>query len=93
MPLRAAWRTGKAHAIVADAQNQRARAEMQRNRDDLRGGMAARPAVSVPERPGIYLAGDWVGPEGSLVDASFASAREAAHAILAYTESRRHAAA
>lgn len=32
---------------------------------------------------GLYLAGDWVGDEGILSDASLASARAAAHAVLA----------
>ena len=31
---------------------------------------------------GLYLAGDWVGPEGFLVDASVASARRAAELAL-----------
>ncbi len=30
----------------------------------------------------LYLAGDWVGPEGFLVDASVASARRAAEMAL-----------
>ena len=47
------------------------------------GGLAGRPAVEVAERPGLFLAGDWVGPEGLLADASLASAREAARAIAA----------
>ena len=40
-----------------------------------------RPAVSTPIR-GLYLAGDWVGPEGLLADAALASARTAAQTIL-----------
>jgi hypothetical protein len=32
----------------------------------------------VPGIAGLYLAGDWVGPEGFLADASTASARAAA---------------
>lgn len=46
-----------------------------------RGGLAGRPAIEVAERPGIYLAGDWVGPRGLLADASAASAVEAVAAI------------
>lgn len=46
------------------------------------GGLAGRAPVAVPERPGLYLAGDWVGPEGLLADAALASARAAARAIL-----------
>ncbi len=50
------------------------------------GGMAGRPAVAVAERPGAFLAGDWVGPVGLLADASFASGEvaggmAAAHAV------------
>jgi hypothetical protein len=52
------------------------------------GGLAGRPAVEVPEVPGLYLAGDWVGAEGLLADASLASARRAAHALQARFEAR-----
>jgi phytoene dehydrogenase-like protein len=47
------------------------------------GGLAGRPGVSVPERPDVFLAGDWVGSEGHLADASAASAEEAARRVLA----------
>jgi phytoene dehydrogenase-like protein len=43
---------------------------------------ASRPAATTHVR-GLYLAGDWVGDEGLLSDAAFASARAAAKAILA----------
>ena len=43
---------------------------------------AERPSVTTGVR-GLYLAGDWVGNEGLLSDAAFASARAAAKAILA----------
>jgi phytoene dehydrogenase-like protein len=46
-------------------------------------GLAGRPAVALAERANIYLAGDWVGPEGLLADASAASARAAAAGVLA----------
>jgi hypothetical protein len=46
------------------------------------GGFAGRPGVEVPHLAGLYLAGDWVGPEGFLADASLASAREAARLAL-----------
>jgi len=45
-------------------------------RADL-GGLAGRPGVTVPEAPGLFLAGDWVGGRGLLADASLASGREA----------------
>jgi len=43
-----------------------------------RGGLAGRPSVGVPGRPGVFLAGDWVGRHGFLADAALASAAEAA---------------
>jgi phytoene dehydrogenase-like protein len=52
------------------------------------GGLGGRPAVEVPEVPGLYLAGDWVGAEGLLADASLASARRAAHALLTRARAR-----
>ncbi len=38
------------------------------------GGLAGRPGPAVPEAPGLYVVGDWVGSRGMLADASFASA-------------------
>lgn len=46
------------------------------------GGFAGRPDAEVPGTAGLYLAGDWVGPEGFLVDASMASARRSARLVL-----------
>lgn len=43
---------------------------------------ATRPASATPIR-GLFLAGDWIGDRGLLSDASLASARAAAQAILA----------
>jgi hypothetical protein len=45
------------------------------------GGFAGRPGVEVPGLVNLYLAGDWVGPEGFLVDASVASAKRAAQLV------------
>ncbi len=42
-----------------------------------------RPAVEASGRPGVYLAGDWVGEDGMLADAAIASARAAAARIVA----------
>ena len=42
------------------------------------GGNAGRPGPAVPEFSNLFIAGDWVGPHGMLVDASLASARAAA---------------
>jgi phytoene dehydrogenase-like protein len=44
------------------------------------GGLAGRPAVDRGD--GLYLAGDWVGPEGWLVDAAISSGAAAAAAAL-----------
>jgi hypothetical protein len=44
------------------------------------GGLGGRPGVDLGE--GLYLAGDWVGPEGWLVDAAIASGSAAAGAAL-----------
>ncbi len=46
------------------------------------GGLRGRPDVAT-DVAGVYLAGDWVGGEGWLVDASLASAKRAASAALA----------
>jgi phytoene dehydrogenase-like protein len=46
------------------------------------GGLSGRPGVTIRERAGIFLAGDWVGAEGMLADASAASAEEAARNVL-----------
>jgi phytoene dehydrogenase-like protein len=47
------------------------------------GGLAGRPGVALAERPNLFLAGDWVGSEGMLADASAASAALAARRVLA----------
>lgn len=44
------------------------------------GGLAGRPAIDRGD--GLYLAGDWLGPEGWLVDAAIASGGAAAAAAL-----------
>jgi phytoene dehydrogenase-like protein len=40
-------------------------------------GLAGRPGVEVAGAPGMYLAGDWVGPSGWLSDAAMASGERA----------------
>jgi phytoene dehydrogenase-like protein len=42
-----------------------------------RQGLAGRPPVVLPPAPGLFLAGDWVGPEGWLSDGSLASRERA----------------
>lgn len=61
------------HAIVTAAQ----------------GGVRGRPGPGVPDTPGLYVVGDWVGPEGMLADAALSSARQAAAAVLSARHARR----
>ncbi len=42
------------------------------------GGLPGRPTVNDSGLDGVFLAGDWVGPHGHLLDASIASAEAAA---------------
>lgn len=46
------------------------------------GGVDGRPKPSVQGHPGLYIAGDWVGSQGLLLNASLASAKEAALSII-----------
>lgn len=57
------------------------------------GGLAGRPGPAVPGVTGLYVAGDWVGPTGMLVDAALASAKLAAETALTAAPSRALAAA
>jgi hypothetical protein len=43
-------------------------------------GLAARPDVVVDDLPGVFVAGDWVGPVGMLSDAAISSGRAAGRA-------------
>lgn len=43
-----------------------------------RGGLAGRPTIDATGSPRVFMAGDWVGPDGLLADASFASGHAAA---------------
>jgi len=47
------------------------------------GGSAGWPGPQVVDVPGLYVVGDWVGADGTLVAASLASARRAAEIIAA----------
>jgi hypothetical protein len=53
------------------------------------GGLAGRPPVAVPDRDGVFVVGDWVGPTGHLADAVLASAQAAAEAAIAHLSTRR----
>lgn len=57
--------------------------------DYRRGGLAGRAKVRVPDLNNVYLAGDWVGNEGMLLDAAVASASEAVEQILEAQASTR----
>jgi predicted NAD/FAD-dependent oxidoreductase len=46
------------------------------------GGLRGRPPVEVTGLSGLFVAGDWVGGEGLLADASLASGHATAQAIL-----------
>ena len=46
----------------------------------------ARGPITVPDARGLFLAGDWIGAEGMLSDASAASAQAAARAARAYVK-------
>lgn len=46
------------------------------------GGFAGRPGYAVPGIANCYLAGDWIGAEGFLIDASLASARAVAQQLV-----------
>lgn len=50
-------------------------------------GLAGRPSVAVPDVPGLFVAGDWVGREGLLADAVFASGLAAGLAAATSVES------
>ena len=52
------------------------------------GGLGARPPVAVADAPGLFVAGDWVGPEGMLADAVVASAAAAARSVIAHATAR-----
>ncbi len=46
------------------------------------GGLNGRPAGTLVDNPNVYLAGDWIGPEGWLADAPFISGKHAAERAL-----------
>ncbi|XXF78378.1 FAD-dependent oxidoreductase [Myxococcaceae bacterium GXIMD 01537] len=48
------------------------------------GGLAGRPGPAVGHVPGLWVVGDWVGAEGMLADATFASAEAVARALLSH---------
>lgn len=57
-------------------------------------GLAGRPGVDAAGAPGVYVAGDWVGPDGLLADGALASgqaagSRAASHAAAALSGAPR----
>jgi phytoene dehydrogenase-like protein len=57
------------------------------------GGFRSRPAVDATGIGGVYLAGDWVGLEGTLANAAVASAGRAADRVLGTRQDAREAVA
>ena len=57
------------------------------------GGPSGRPVAAVRETPGLFLAGDWVGPDGWLADSSLASGRRGAQLAVVHARRRDVAAA
>jgi phytoene dehydrogenase-like protein len=64
--------------------------KLEKKRQELRGMVVAnalvqvdapRPGVALDDAPGLFIAGDWVGEEGMISDASAASAATASAAI------------
>ncbi|QBD76038.1 NAD(P)/FAD-dependent oxidoreductase [Ktedonosporobacter rubrisoli] len=53
------------------------------------GGLPGRPGPAVPGIRNLYIAGDWVGPQGQLTDACLASARQAANLIMTTQRAER----
>lgn len=53
------------------------------------GGFKGRPGPSVPGFDNLYVAGDWVGDEGMLLDASLQSAHHAAQLVLQHRSAAR----
>ncbi|HUP84590.1 MAG TPA: FAD-dependent oxidoreductase [Acidimicrobiales bacterium] len=49
----------------------------------ITGGLTGRPSITSTGMPNVLLAGDWVGREGMLADASFASGQAAGRAAAA----------
>lgn len=50
------------------------------------GGLQGRPTVTATGSRRVFMAGDWVGPDGLLADASLASGRDAARAAVRAAE-------
>jgi phytoene dehydrogenase-like protein len=55
----------------------------------VNGGLAGRPAITDTGVPNVFLAGDWVGPDGMLADASLASGHAAGLAAASAAAARR----
>jgi thioredoxin reductase len=54
-----------------------------------RGGLAGRPSITDTGIDGVFLAGDWVGRQGHLADAAFASGEAAGRAAAQRAAARR----
>lgn len=69
--------------------------KLEKKRQTLRGITVAhgvvrwdrkRPGVALPDAPGVFIAGDWVGEEGMISDAAAASSVAAAEAMRRWVE-------
>jgi phytoene dehydrogenase-like protein len=56
-------------------------------------GLEGRPGIEVEDLPGVYVAGDWVGPDGMLSEAALASGRAAGRAAASASVGDRDAVA
>ena len=54
------------------------------------GGLRGRPPADALDLPGVFIAGDWVGPRFQLVDAASASGETAARRALAHVTRTAH---
>lgn len=52
------------------------------------GGNSGRPGGIIENQPRVFLAGDWIGPEGQLADAATASAQTAVRRALKVLDDR-----
>ncbi|MCU1397903.1 MAG: hypothetical protein JWN62_1012 [Acidimicrobiales bacterium] len=56
------------------------------------GGLGGRPAIDAVDLPGVFIAGDWVGPRFQLADAASSSGEAASKRALAHVSGRRRVA-
>jgi len=52
--------------------------------DPEHGGLSGRPRIDASGLPGVFVAGDWIGPEGLIADAALKSGHDAGLAAAAW---------